>query len=227
MNTFSTEGASHESQDHFLLYRVRQRDPQVAGEMPRLRGVEHHGGAPGGEGPQEGPVRRPGERPGSGPEPPQDHGGGGDHRRAALPHRHGGAGPGAGGRSGAGLPGAGGGRAGHRQVHPHAPDLRPPVPHRQGPLCLRRGVGAADQAAGRAAPGERGGAVPPVRDQSGERHRRGARRLPRRAHRGLHPDPVPRGRDRRPREHQPGEGVHHGPDAAGERGGAHHLRHPT
>ena len=47
----------------------------------------------------------------------------------------------------------------------------------------------------------------------------------RRAHRGLHPDPVPRGRDRRPREHQPGEGVHHGPDAAGQGGGAHHLRH--
>ena len=43
------EDKSHgKSAKRILLYGVRQRDAQVGGEVPRLRGVEHGGGTGGG-----------------------------------------------------------------------------------------------------------------------------------------------------------------------------------
>ena len=43
------EDKSHgKSAERILLYRVRQRDTQVGGEVPRLRGMEHGGGTGGG-----------------------------------------------------------------------------------------------------------------------------------------------------------------------------------
>ena len=212
----------YEGQNHLLLHPVRQRVPQVAGPVPCLRGVEHHRGAarrPQGKGPRQ-TCPGPGERP-------RSQAGLGDVHRPGdpLPHRPGRAGPGAGRWRRPGVPGAHRRGPGHWQVHPDAADLPAAVPVCQSPLRLRGGVRAAAEAPGRPAGGGADGPVPLCREQPGTGHRRHrGDRAPDR-HRGLHPDHVPRGPDHLPREHLPGKGVHHGPDAAGQGPGDHRLCH--
>ena len=193
----------------------------MAGQMSGLRGLEHHCGAarPGG-GEQE---KSRGEPVHLAPAKAPSHGRRGGHRRTALPHGNERTGPSAGRGSREGLSGAGGRCPGHRQVHFDAANLQQPVPVCLGALCVRRGVGAADQAAGPAAGYLRAGAVSLLGDQPGRCGGGGGGAKAGYFDRGLHSDGVQRGVQLLSRQRGPGQGVHHDPDAPGQGLGHHRL----
>ena len=173
------------------LLGLRARVRQVARALPGVRRVEHDG--------RGSPARaRPGRRPAR---PGGSAGGGGAPvkpvplrsvqapQRPPLLDRHRRARPRAGRRPGAGLAGAAGRLAGHRQVHHHHGHAGQPGRRRaQGALRVGRGVGGPGSPAGRAPRRRRPGGADHRRDRPGHRgghgRGRGARRVRRRLRAG-------------------------------------------
>ena len=133
-----------EEQNDVRMRRMRLHDSQMAGQMPGLRKMEHlcrGGSAAGGRG-EKAEARAGTRRHGASDRR--------DSRRGGRTHvqRHRRTGSRAGRRRGGGQHGAGGRRPRHRQEHAAYAALGESFrPGRQGAVCVRRGIDAADQAA--------------------------------------------------------------------------------
>ncbi len=101
-----------------------------------------------------------------------------------------------------------------------------PLPREQGAVCIRRGVGASAEAPGKATATCRANGLFVISETSlGDLLESVAAEAAGHPDRGLHPDPVQRRAGVPGGQRQPGEGLHHGPDAAGQGAGDHGLRH--
>ena len=198
----------------------------MGGAVPGVRRLEHRSGAAGA-----GPCRRgkdlwQGGGPGGSGCPPGLPGNGpADRGGDPLSHGNGGTGPGAGRRRCEGLAGAGGRRPRHRQVHADAADLQQALRDVQGTVCIRGGIRASAEIACETITCREQRPLCDLRDLSGGSHGVCGGRAAGHFDRGFHPDALQRRSGFSRGQHQPGEGLHHGADAAGQGAGDHGVRH--